>query len=163
MNSDAPGAARFLGPLMRAKAGDFIGAAERFTLLAFDGYDEEPYTCRNFASELLADIKTRPLASYVYNLRAKADTIISPKDTKNPLAQSNSTCEKSISRAIKQVYYAYITEASRDRTDIRTGTALVRAGLIPSIPTIRDQDGWNMIRNSDDSWQYIEAKYVTDE
>lgn len=163
MNNDAPGAARFLGPLMRAKAGDLMGAAERFTLLAFDGYDEEPYTCRNFAGELLADIKTRPLASYIYTLRSKEDAIVSPKDAKNPLAQSNSTCEKSISRALKQIYYAYITEVSRDKKDLRTGTALVRAGLIPSIPTIRDQDGWNMIRNNDDNWIYIEAKYVTDE
>jgi hypothetical protein len=62
---------------------------------------------------------------------------------------------------MKQLYYAYIAEISKDRLDLKTGTALVRAKIIPYIPTIREQDGWDMIRNSDNSWKYIEAKYVT--
>lgn len=65
MNHDAPLVSRFLGPLMTAKSGDSLGAAEKFILIALEGYDEEPYACRTIASEILADIKTKKLSQYV--------------------------------------------------------------------------------------------------
>ena len=161
MNTDAPLASRFLGPLMIGKKWDHMEAAEKFLLIAIDGYDEDPYTCVKVADTLLGYVKTKNISTYIWDIPALEQKISPPKDTKNPLASTSTNCHTSVTRAIKQIYLSYITNIAKDRLDIRTGNELIKSGLMSSIPTTQEQNGWSVIRNADDTWRYIEKKYLT--
>jgi hypothetical protein len=152
--SGAPLASRFLGPLMQGKEGDHRTSAEKFLLIALDGYDEDPYVCQTLSVDLLKKIKNQNLAETVSRLRREEDSLPSLRDTKNPLASGNSTCHEAIIRAMKQIYLAHLTEVARTRSDLEDGDALIRAGLLDSIPSIRDQDGWTVVRDKNGLWQY---------
>jgi hypothetical protein len=158
MNDDAPEVSKFLWPLMLGKKWDHKEAAEKLLIIGIDGYDEAPYTCRTLWLKILTSLKTTPLSEVVNTLRLWEDTLIEPQDTKNPLASSNTACYPSIVRAMKQIYFAYITDISLWRPDITTGEELVSNGLLSKIPTIKEQDGWWLIREKNGQWRYTKPE-----
>ncbi len=157
-HKEAPQASRFLGPLMQAKEWEHKKTAEKFLLIGIDGYDESPYTCSNTLAGIITDIKTKKLKEVVGLLPEKESLLIAPKDTKNPLASSTTTCYASWIRAMKQLYLAYITEVSLVKPSLRTGEELMQAWLLKSIPSIREQNGWRIIKNKNNVWTYQEVR-----
>ncbi len=153
-SSGAPLASRFLGPLMRAREWDHRESAERFALIAIDGYDEAPYTCHTLAIETLTDLKQSPLRSLVKILPLRESKLAAPKDTKNPLSISPTNCHDSMKRAMKQVYLAYITEIWEKYPKITTGKWLIDAWLISTIPSLEQQKWWDLVRGKDSIWKY---------
>lgn len=100
MNTDAPQASRFLSLLMRAKSGDHIEAAKKFLFIAIDGYDEDPYTCRMRALDILKRVEGDLIISLstLDFLEKNERALVSPKDTQNPLASSATNCYDSTKR-----------------------------------------------------------------
>jgi hypothetical protein len=154
LQSGSPGASKFLGPLMQAKEWNHREAAEKFLLIAVDGYDEDPYICHTLSLEILKKLKTTPLSQVVPDLRKQEDRLIPYQDTTNPLTVSNTACNDSLVRAMKQIYLAYITEVGSTRPDLQTSDELIKAKLIKSIPSVKSQDSWNIRKQKDGIWRY---------
>jgi hypothetical protein len=140
MNDDAPLASRFLGPLIRAQEGDHKKAAERFLLIAIEGYDSDPYICRNTALSLLKALKNNALDEIIKTLRKQEESLPEKQDDLNTIAAGETSCHNSIIRAMKQLYLAHINEVSKNYPEIRTGEELIKKGVISSYGTIKEQD-----------------------
>lgn len=158
MHDDAPQAAKVLTILMRAKSGDYLSAAEKFLLVAVNGYDEAPYVCQNAAKDILMMLKNNTNPSLNEPLISELDTIAKNlpefKDSNNPLINSTTNCHDSLLRGIKQLYLLYITERAQSYPDIMTGSVLVSRKIIPKVPTIPEQHGYNVFRKKDGTWNY---------
>lgn len=154
-HADAPTASRFLWPLMDAKQWDHEKAWERFLLIALDGYDEPPYSCRETAMSLLQQSSSGLTNDFIFSLRKIEDWLLEPKDTSNPLATGWSSCYNSVVRAIKQFYLWYIVEITKDYPNFTTGEELLQKWLIKQIPSIKTQDGWKL-RKKNNLWGYQE-------
>ncbi len=122
----APSASRFLWPLMDGRLWDHKKAWERFLLIAIDGYDEPPYSCRETAMSLLQQSSSGLTDDYIFSLRKIEDWLTEPKDTSNPLATGWSSCYNSVVRAMKQFYLWYIGEKTKDYPDLITWDELLR-------------------------------------
>lgn len=72
----------------------------------------------------------------------------------NPLQNSATNCHDSLLRGIKQLYLLYITERAQSHPDIMTGSVLVSRKIIPKIPTIPEQKGYQVFRKKDGTWTY---------
>ena len=150
-----PQAARFLWPLMDAKAWNNKTAWERFLLIAISGYDEPPYICQKVAWDTLKRYKTDAFSTFIDTLENTESLISEPNDVSNPIALSGNTCYGFLVRWIKQFFLAYIHDVSKEYPEITTGSGLLEKGLLKKIPTIQEQKGWSVIKK-DGQWRYIE-------
>jgi hypothetical protein len=153
-NKNWPQASRFLGPLMEAREWDHLAVAEKFLLMWIEWYDEDPYLCRSISLWILKDLKEKSLADTIKTLKEKESLIPEPQDTKNPLSSSASSCKSSVIRSMKQLYLAYITEITKGKPLLKDGKDILREWLIKTIPTVRDQEWWDVIRWEDGIWKY---------
>jgi hypothetical protein len=97
LNSDAPKVSRFLMLLERAKDGNYEDAGRKFLLTGIAGYDEDPYSCQSGLSRILVRFSTRSVTSEedISFLKSEEKKLTPPKDTKNPLASSVTSCYES--------------------------------------------------------------------
>ncbi len=163
MNTDAPKASQFLSVLMRAKSGNLVDAAKKFLLIAIDGYDEDPYVCRINALEILKKIGNESIITLekVKWIEKKEKEIQPPKDIHNPLSASATNCHDSTKRWIKQLYLAYIENASLSFPEVTTGDELIAKKIIPYIPKLEEQKtvwkNWTVRKWSGSIWVYKEV------
>lgn len=110
MNTDAPEVSRFLALLMRAKEGNYEDAGRKFLLIGASGYDEPPYDCQKNIGEILMRFATGGVRTEadIEFIKTRELQLAPPKDTKNPLASSVTSCYDSGNRGIKQLYISYI-------------------------------------------------------
>ncbi len=140
---------------MDAKSWDNQSAWERFLLISTSGYDEPPFICRNWALELIQAYKTQSFSTFISKVESLQKILVEPKDTSNPIATSGNTCYWFMNRAMKQFYLAYITKIAKDSPEITTGSWLIAHGLIDKIPTIKEQNGWTVVKRKN-QWTYTE-------
>lgn len=160
MQDDAPWAAKFLGILAYSSDGNYRDGALSFVLQALSGYDEEPYTCQDLASELVTHLSEKKpwTIEWIENLEKSEQILSLPKSTNNPLAQAGWTCHEYIERWIKQIYLGYITALTEKYPDLTTGKELIEYKLLSHIPTIQSQSWYTVIRKNN-TWQYRERLY----
>ena len=68
-------------------------------------------------------------------------------------AFSATNCNDNLRRAIKQVYLAYVTQESINYPEIVDGKVLLEQGVIPFIPTISTQSGYN-VKKIEGRWNF---------
>lgn len=126
MNDDAPQVSRFLALLMQAKEGNYEEAGRKFLLIALSGYDEPPYACQENIGEILRRFSTGAVLSStdIDFIKSHEIRLSPPKDTKNPLASSVTSCFESGNRGIKQLYISYIDASTQTLSGITTGSGL---------------------------------------
>ena len=90
--------------------------------------------------------KNVSLKEITNHLREKEKKLIPPKDTNNPLATSGTSCNESVTRGMKQLYLAYITEVASSHPEIVDGSDLIQNGTLQTIPSLLTQDGWDIAR-----------------
>ena len=97
MNDDAPKASRFLVLLTEAKEGDRLSVAKRFLLIGVEGYDEDPYICKDTLIEILKklDKKDSLDQEFISWLTSKESLLTPYKNQNNPLASSPTNCYES--------------------------------------------------------------------
>ncbi len=154
MNNDAPIASRQLGIIALAAEWDFRSSALNFALVGADGYDSDPYICRNFANRIISDLASNRLlnTNWIDELEKNEISLIDTRDSKNPNSQSNNNCYDMTKHSIKALYLWYITDIASGST-AKNGDDLIRLWLIKSIPTISTLTGYT-VRKIDGIWEY---------
>lgn len=153
VQEEGPQAARFLWPLMDGKLWDYKNAGERFLLIALEAYDEAPFVCQKIALETLNQYKTTSFPAFIEGLDEKEESLAVLKDTENPLATTENTCNGFFIRAVKQFYLAYINEVSKNHPEITTWSGLIEQWLLTKIPTLKEQRWWTVWKKNG-TWKY---------
>lgn len=155
MQDNAPIASRFLGIIATSTDGNFRDGALSFALLAADGYDEDPFTCRKLAESLVHDLSERIIwtPEWIDRLEKAEQQLFSPRSEDNPLVLAGDTCYEWIERSIKQVYVGYVTEKTQDLPEITTSQDLIEARIFNHVPTIQTHRGF-LMHKQDGVWKY---------
>lgn len=150
-----PGAAKFLGPLALANTKDPLDGALSLLLIAREGYDKEPYTCRTYSQSLFETLKERPILTeaFIQSVQDFESRLGDAKDAEILESYMNTNCYDNLTRAIKQVFLAYITQKSKDFPEITNGKVLIEQGIITNIPTVSSQPGYN-VRKINGRWHF---------
>ena len=153
-HDNAPGASRILWILALSSQWDYLASALNFWLIATNGYDKEPYTCRLISKKIINDIGSRRILNntWINELEKDEQTINEMHDSKNPLANTNDNCHEMTQKSIKAIYLAYITGIAK-WTPHKTWEDLIKAKLITKIPTISNQKNYTVYLK-DGLWQY---------
>lgn len=156
MNDDAPVASRQLSIIALAAEWDFRLSAMNFALVGSDGYDIEPYICRNIALQIVQDIEQQRWinADWIDELNRIESKLKDSRDPKNPISQSNNNCYDMTSRSIKALYLWYISNVAQGSSAMN-GDDLIELGLLKSIPTLSQHKGYT-VRKIDGIWEYGE-------
>lgn len=154
MQSDGPEASRFLSVLMQSEEGNYHDAAIRFFLIAVDGYDEG--SCAVEAVSLIQKYRDRlpENESDILGIEAVEKNLTAPKDTKNPLSQSSTSCYASTNRGIKALYLGYINTKAQKNPTAKTAKDLIQSGTLSSIPTPISLKGFTVIKQKNGIWEY---------
>ncbi|MBX9808938.1 hypothetical protein K2X92_00930 [Candidatus Gracilibacteria bacterium] len=151
---NAPGASKILGILALSSEGDYMASALNFGLIAVNGYDNSPFTCRSLSENIILDIGSKRILDngWIGELEKAEKDINTNQYGNSPLANATDNCPEMIQKSIKQIYLAYIAERASG-TNFTTGEELVKSKLIPLIPTISSQKNYTVYLK-DGTWQY---------
>lgn len=154
MNDDSPVASRQLSIIALAAEWDFRLSAMNFALVGSEGYDIEPYICRNLALRLVRDIENqRPInAEWIDELKWIESNLKDSRDPNNPISQSSNNCFDMTSRSIKAIYLWYISSVA-EGSSAMNGEDLIELGLLKSIPTLSTYKDYT-VRKVDGIWEY---------
>jgi hypothetical protein len=155
MQDDAPKASQFLAILAKSSEGNYRDSALSFLLVASDGYDKYPYTCRKLATNLAEDLLNKKSLSnkWIHSIELQEKNLKNSLDPKNPESYGANNCFDSIERGIKQLYIYYISEIAKDYPDITDSKTLEKKNIIPHTPTIQSQKNF-YIKKVDNLWRY---------
>lgn len=155
MQDDTPRASEFLAILAKSSQGDYRDSALSFFLIAADGYDIEPFSCRTLATNLALDLseKRNFSPSWIRKIREAESALRDNKDQDHPESYTNNNCFDSIERGIKQLYIGYISEVGEQYPEITDSRELVKRGIIEAVPTIQTQKDFYLVRK-ETGWKY---------
>lgn len=155
MQDDAPWASRFLAILAKSNEWNYLDSALSFLLIGADGYDPEPFVCKQIAKDIVKDLlKKRKIDGWwIRKIEGLESKLTNTKDTKKPESYATNNCFDSTERGIKQIYIDYISEIAKKYPDVSDAKELVKKWVISHIPAIQSQK-WFTVIQKDGVWRY---------
>jgi hypothetical protein len=125
-----------------------------FALIGTTGYDIEPYTCRQIATELVTDLTAKRILdiSWVQDLEKKEKQLKDNANPNNIISGAGDNCYDMSTRSIEALYLNYIANIANGTT-AKNGDDLLKLGLLKSIPTISTKKGYT-VRKRQGIWEY---------
>ena len=125
-----------------------------FALIGTTGYDIEPYTCRNIATELVGDLTAKRVVniSWIEDLQKKEAQLKDNTVPNNVISGAGDNCHDMATRSIEALYLNYIANITKGTT-AKNGDDLIKLGLLKSIPTISTKKGYT-VRERQGIWEY---------
>lgn len=169
-NTDTPIAGRYLIGLMDGESGDHFTAAFSLVSIALEGEDDESGQCTNASVETMKvigkSLTTKNITTdEVQHLSALESNLFKnspPKKTSTPSID----CRDYFSRAMKQVFLAYVTNQAKAMEKETGKTAknsreLEQAGYLPFFPKMSETPDYNYYFNPVSSlWEYTLPDYA---
>jgi hypothetical protein len=158
MNDDAPSASWLLWILSLSSEWDYRATAMNFALIGSNGYDIDPYICRNITTRIVQDINNKRILDKAWfdQLQREESTLKDNIDPKNLVSTANDNCYEMANRSIEALYLNYIADIANG-TQAKNGNDLIRLGLMKIIPTISRKSGYT-VRKKGITWEYQSTK-----